>query len=196
MSDAATTALQALDAYPVALPVTLQHNLQQLREMRMKLFGLAMLPSVALLWLLGQLIDSFWLVASATDLLLSRALWYAVAALVIGYLVYALMVLPRAMAADPPLDIILTREAITLVPYSFFRRQLEKRRALPLQRTDCVIVQQARPDASVASILLGCAALAQPLQLGSNRTAIALRRADNLARTLELTRRNDVLEAA
>lgn len=196
MSDDATTALQALDAYPVALPVTLHHNLQQLREMRMKLFGLAMLPGAALFWLIAQIIDSFWLVASAADLLVSPVLWLLALGVIVAFLVYALVMLPRQMAEDPPLDIILTRGQVMLVPYGFFRRQLEKRRALPLQHADSVIVQQARPDAMVATIMLACAALTQPLQLGSNKTAIAQRRADNLARTLELTRRDEIWGAA
>ena len=187
------SALQMLDNYPVPQPIALDHNMQKLREMRIRLFGLGMLPFAALGWLLFQLVDSFWLVASVADFVFSPVLLFVLGGVVVGYGIYAFIIVPRQMAEDPPLAITLTRDTLTLVPYGCFGRLEKQQRILALKRDDAVIVRQYKAAAPVADILLASGQLAAPLLLGNNRTAMAQKRADNLARTLELARRDEVL---
>lgn len=196
MSDfAERTDLQMLDSFPVPQPIRLSHNMQRLREMRMRLFGLGMLPLAALGWLFVQLVDSFWLVASLADFIFTPTTLFILVGVMVGYGIYALIILPRQMAEDPPLAITLTHDTLTLVPYGCFGLLEKQCRSMPLKRDDAVIVRQYKVAAPVADILLSSAALPQPLLLGNNRTTIAQKRADNLARTLELTRRDEVAQA-
>jgi hypothetical protein len=177
------TTLQALDSFPVSQPILLAHNLGGLRDMRAKLFGLFMLPFVTLNWLLLQLVD-YWFVVDTDNL------WLLIAAALFGLVAlffYVGFTLPAQLAQDEPMDIILTHDALTLIPHGLFGRRDKDKTTVALSRRDCVIVRQARPDAQIADILLSCTTMLKPLCLGSNKLSVALQRADNLARTLELS---------